>query len=335
LTNTLLVDGNNLIKIGFHGVREFYHNGNHIGGIFHFVNTLKKFLLEHNYDKVIVFWDSKNNSDQRRELFSEYKMNRKSDMNEAKKISFEWQMSRVQQYLEDMFIRQVTIDNCEADDAIAYYCQISVDENKTIFSSDKDLTQLISDNVGVYSPIHRTYYQMGDLIPLKDISIPHDNITMFKILSGDKSDNIDGIYLLGEKTFAKLFPEVLDNVVSVDDIIRRTEELIEGGDKRKVLKSIIDGKTKRGILGEKFFDINKKLVDLSSPLINDEGRSEVEDYYREELDPDGRGYQNLMRMMDEDGIFKYLPKQDDAWVEFLQPFLKLTRKEKKRFKNKN
>lgn len=335
MTNTLLVDGNNLIKIGFHGVREFYHNGNHIGGIFHFVNTLKKFLLEHNYDKVIVFWDSKNNSDQRRELFSEYKMNRKSDMNEAKKISFEWQMSRVQQYLEDMFIRQVTIDNCEADDAIAYYCQISVDENKTIFSSDKDLTQLISDNVGVYSPIHRTYYQMGDLIPLKDISIPHDNITMFKILSGDKSDNIDGIYLLGEKTFAKLFPEVLDNVVSVDDIIRRTEELIEGGDKRKVLKSIIDGKTKRGILGEKFFDINKKLVDLSSPLINDEGRSEVEDYYREELDPDGRGYQNLMRMMDEDGIFKYLPKQDDAWVEFLQPFLKLTRKEKKRFKNKN
>jgi 5'-3' exonuclease len=335
LTNTLLVDGNNLIKIGFHGVREFYHNGNHIGGIFHFVNTLKKFLLEHNYDKVIVFWDSKNNSDQRRELFSEYKMNRKSDMNEAKKISFEWQMSRVQQYLEDMFIRQVTIDNCEADDAIAYYCQISVDENKTIFSSDKDLTQLISDNVGVYSPIHRTYYQKGDLIPLKDISIPHNNIAMFKIMSGDKSDNIDGIYLLGEKTFAKLFPDALDNVVSVNDIIRCTEELIEGGDKRKVLRSIIDGKTKRGVLGKRFFDINKKLVDLSSPLINDEGKREVEDYYQEELDPDGRGYQNLMRMMDKDGIFKYLPKQDDAWVEFLQPFLKLTRKEKKRFKNKH
>ena len=51
--------------------------------------------------------------------------------------------------------------------------------------------------------------------------------------------------------------------------------------------------------------------------------------------PDGRGYQNLMRLMNEDGIFKYLPKQDDAWVEFLQPFMKLTRKEKKRFNNKN
>jgi hypothetical protein len=38
-------------------------------------------------------------------------------------------------------------------------------------------------------------------------------------------------------------------------------------------------------------------------------------------------------MMMEDGLFKYLPKVDDAWVEFLRPILKLTRKEKKKFKN--
>jgi hypothetical protein len=42
-----------------------------------------------------------------------------------------------------------------------------------------------------------------------------------------------------------------------------------------------------------------------------------------------------MRMMNEDGIFKYLPKQDDGWVDFLTPFMKLSRKEKKRYKNKN
>ena len=335
MTKTLLVDGNNLFKIGFHGVREFYHNGNHIGGIFHFVNTLRKFLEEYNYDKVVVFWDGDNNSSQRRALYGDYKMNRKNEMNEAKKISFYWQMSRVQEYLEEMFIRQIKIDGCESDDAIAYYCQVSQDEKKTIFSSDKDLTQLISDNVEVYSPNHRKLYQSGDLIPLKDISIPHQNITTFKIITGDKSDNICGIHLLGEKTFAKIFPEILDNVVSVDNIISRAEELIEEGDKRKVLHSLVEGKTKDGVLGNQFFDLNKKLVDLSEPLIDDDGKEEVESFYRDELDPDGRGYQNLMRMMNEDGIFKYLPKQDDAWVEFLQPFMKLTRKEKKRFKNKN
>jgi hypothetical protein len=40
-----------------------------------------------------------------------------------------------------------------------------------------------------------------------------------------------------------------------------------------------------------------------------------------------------MRMMMTDGVFKYLPKTDDGWVYFLTPFMKLTRKEKRRFKN--
>ena len=84
-----------------------------------------------------------------------------------------------------------------------------------------------------------------------------------------------------------------------------------------------------------FHTNNKKVVDLSSPMISNEGMEMVELYYTEELDPEGRGYQNLMRMMMSDGIFKYLPKQDDDWVDFLTPFMKLTRKEKKRYKNKN
>jgi hypothetical protein len=35
-----------------------------------------------------------------------------------------------------------------------------------------------------------------------------------------------------------------------------------------------------------------------------------------------------MKMMMEDGIFLLLPKSDDAWIKFLNPFLRLTRKEK-------
>jgi hypothetical protein len=39
-------------------------------------------------------------------------------------------------------------------------------------------------------------------------------------------------------------------------------------------------------------------------------------------------------MMMDDGFFKYLPKGDEAWVNFLKPFLKLSRKEKTKFRNK-
>ena len=53
MIKTLIIDANNLLKIGFHGVKDYYHNGNHIGGIWHFLNTTRRFIEEYNFDKVI------------------------------------------------------------------------------------------------------------------------------------------------------------------------------------------------------------------------------------------------------------------------------------------
>jgi hypothetical protein len=41
-----------------------------------------------------------------------------------------------------------------------------------------------------------------------------------------------------------------------------------------------------------------------------------------------------MKMMMDDGLFNMLPKSDDAWTKFLNPFLRLTRKEKNKIKTK-
>ena len=71
---------------------------------------------------------------------------------------------------------------------------------------------------------------------------------------------------------------------------------------------------------------------MSNPLITDEGKVLVEQILTDTIDPSDRGYKNLMRMMMDDGLFKYLPKNDDAWVKFLTPFMKLTRKEKRNTK---
>ena len=335
MVKTLIVDGNNLLKIGFHGVKDFYNNGEHIGGTWHFLNTIRKFLEETNFNKVMVFWDSDTNSSQRKLIYPKYKMNRKSSPNDVEKTdSFNKQKTRVKQYLEEMFIRQLEVENSEADDLIAYYCQISLDEEKTIFSSDKDLTQLISEKVLIYSPNLKSYYKFGDNIKFKDCSIPHYNVMTFKILAGDTSDNIDGISLMGEKTLIKFFPEILDSEISLTDILTKGELLLKEQQKNVVLGNLLSGKTKEGIMGDDFFKINKKLVDLSEPLINEEGQEMVREYYSESMDPDGRGHRNLIRMMMDDGFFKYLPKGDDSWVNFLKPFLKLSRKEKTKFRNK-
>ena len=336
MVKTLIVDGNNLLKIGFHGVKDFYNNGEHIGGTWHFLNTIRKFLEETNFNKVMVFWDSDTNSSQRKLIYPKYKMNRKSSPNDEEKTdSFNKQKTRVKQYLEEMFIRQLEVENSEADDLIAYYCQISLDEEKTIFSSDKDLTQLISEKVLIYSPNLKSYYKFGDNIKFKNCSIPHYNVMTFKILAGDTSDNIDGISLMGEKTLIKFFPEILDSKIYLTDILTKGEQLLKEQQKNVVLGNLIIGKTKEGIMGDDFFRINKILVDLSEPLIDEEGKKMVKEYYSESMDPDGRGHRNLIRMMISDGFFKYLPKGDDAWINFLKPFLKLSRKEKTKFRNKN
>ena len=330
MTKTLLVDGNNLLKIGFHGVRDFFNKGEHVGGTWHFLNTLRRFLEESNYNKVVVFWDSQTGSSQRRLIYPKYKLNRKQkDDEDFKEQSFTTQKNRVKQYLEEMFVRQLEVEQSEADDLIAYYCQISEDEDKTIFSSDRDLTQLISEKVTIYSPQQKRYYKNGDGIKIYESEIPHYNVKTYKILTGDSSDNIDGIFYLGEKTFLKLFPEILDTELKYTDILTKAEMLLSEQKGNVALQNLLSGKTKEGIFGEEFFTINEKLVDLANPLISQEGKELVRLYYSESLDPDGRGHRNLIRMMMDDGFFKFLPKGDDAWVNFLKPFLKLSRKKNK------
>lgn len=337
MKKTLIVDGDNLFKIGYHGVRDFYHKGKHIGGIYHVLNTIRRFIDEYNYDKVLVFWDGEDNTIQRRRIYPEYKnkTNKKKFLTEAKKESFDWQKNRIKQYLEEAFVRQIEVNENEADDLISYYCSIAKDEQITIFSGDKDLTQLISENVSIYSPNEKKFIRGGDLVKLYKISVPHQNVKTVKILSGDSSDNIHGIYYMGETVLSKLFPEILERPITIEEVLSIAEEKHKEDKDNRALQNILSGKSKLGVFGEEFFIINKKLIDLDNPLITDEGKEVVNDYYHEAIDPDGRSYKNLMRFMNEDGIFKYLPKRDSAWVDFIRPFLKLTRKEKNIFKQKN
>ena len=333
MIKTLLVDGNNLFKIGFHGAKDVFNNGDHVGGVYHFVNILRKFLEEHNHDKVVVFWDGESNSSIRKSIYPQYKENRRESMNEYKYESYLYQRSRVKQYLEEMFVRQIEVEDNEADDLIAHYCKISKDEQIIIFSADKDLTQLISENVTIYSPITKQYFKNGDMISINKVDIPHYNVLVTKVFTGDKSDNIDGIQGLGEKTLVKLFPQLQEKPCTIEEILDYARNIPQ--DKpSKTLTNLLTGKTKSTILGEEFYTTNKKIVDLTNPLITADGKELVEQILTDTIDPTDRGYKNLMRMMMEDGLFKYLPKDNDAWVNFLKPFMKLTRKEK-RNTNKN
>jgi len=328
MKKTLLIDGNNLFTIGFHGVREFYSEGKHIGGVFHFLNTIRLFLEKHNHDKVVVFWDGNENSLIRKNIYPRYKENRRISLDDHKYESYLYQRERVKDYLEEVFVRQCQVNQNEADDLIANYVQVAKDENIIIFSGDKDLTQLIGENVMLYSPVSKTYSKKGDLIHFKNIDIPHNNVYVYKVLIGDTSDNIYGITNFGEKKLKTFFPNFDKRDYTLQEVLDEAKALFEQN-KSKTLSNLLSGISKSGLVGDEFFEKTGKIIDLRNPLITDEGKTMVYEIYSERLDPTDRSYTNLLKLMRDDGFFKFLPKRDDAWVDFVKPFMKLSRKEKK------
>ncbi len=148
------------------------------------------------------------------------------------------------------------------------------------------------------------------------------------MICGDPSDNIAGIKNMGVRRLVSMVPEVKTQEISVDFIIDRFNNLFEEDNDNKLVKNLLTGVTKHGVLGEEFFDVNKKIVSLDEPFLTDDAKSSINSLINDVIDPEGRSYKNTMKMMMEDGIFLLLPKSDDAWINFLNPFLRLTRKEK-------
>ena len=334
MTNTLIVDGNALLKLGFHGLKNLSYGDNHIGGVFHFLNKIRIEIDRNHYEKVVVFWDGKKNYTSRRKIYENYKIRKKSNFKDKEhQNSFYSQKQRLQQYLEEIFIRQTSFDNYEADDAIAFYCKNVKKENITILTNDRDLLQLISSKVNVRLFNRDELIVKGEKIKYEGFLIPIENIKLLKIICGDSSDGIKGIKGVGVKTVINNFPEVQEKVITLENFLKTLKEKYIKSTPNFRVKNLIKGITIEGELGDSFFERNKNLIDLTETLLDKNSQDEILDIIKETIDPEDRSYKNLLRMMMEDGLFKLLGKSDDAFLKFVTPFIVLTRIEKNKFKN--
>ena len=295
--SVLLVDGDNLLTIGFYGVKNYFYKGDHIGGLYHFINTLRKSFELYKLDKIVVFWDGEDGAATRKKMYSRYKENRRQRIrSDNEKESYTKQRRRIQQYLEELYVRQGEFEFCEADDCIAEYAQKST-ENTIIYSSDGDLAQLVSDTTRIYNPSHRKLYSQNDIILYEHQDLHIQNVKIVKMICGDRSDNITGIYNLGIKKMLKLFPELITRPVTLNQIIERSNELFEEDKNNKTINNLLTGVTKYGVYGEEFFTLNESIVSLDQPFLTVDAQETITDLIHENLDPDGRSYKNTMKMM--------------------------------------
>ena len=155
------------------------------------------------------------------------------------------------------------------------------------------------------------------------------------MITGDVSDNIKGIVGVSEKTLVKFFPEIMEKTLTLEYIFSKIEEIQkERKNRLKTLDNILNKVTK-GSQKEMIYEVNEKLIDLSNPLLTEESKTDLDYLFSTTMDPEGRDTKNVINMMIEDGLMWAIPGGREGYINFLQPFLSIIKKEKNYFKNVN
>ena len=360
---TLLIDGNNILKIASVD-HKMNNDGKEYGIILTSLRLIGDILRKKDFDYCIVAYDDEGSGVLRYQYYKDYKANRdknyelhnpnKSDYDkyienytrnvlkysrekcdkESEEESFARQKEILQRILDELCIRQYEFENVEGDDIISYYVHSKKEDEKiVIVSSDKDLTQLISDTVIIYNPRKRKFITKENA--KEEIGILSENVVLEKIICGDVSDNIKGVKGVGSETLRKLFPEIEKEKIDLEFIMRRSRELLDErkAEKKKPLKSlenIINGVTD-GCQGNRLYEINEKIIDLSEPLLTDEAKQTMDDEFHTPMDTSDRNIKNIYKIVSENKVNDIL--DEDKFGSILEPFDRIQMMENKRFRD--
>lgn len=327
-TRTLIVDGSYLLKRSFHGAKDnFNSKGIDIGALYGFFTKIRELIKEHQINKVLICWDGENGGKMRHYIDPDYKSNRKTkewynkiELNDyeirkekEKEQSILVQKLRIQDYAEHLFLRQIEIDEIEADDLIAAYCyEYNNKEELYLFSNDRDFAQLLVDlNItilfgNIKTPITKTNYIMH-------FDHHYSNALILKVLCGDTSDNIKGIKGLGEETLLKHFPELKYKHLTVREICKLADDLNKERIKNKkkplkVFETLLENIPR--------LKTNFKLTNLKEPMLNEEAITALDELHCP-LSTNDRGGKYLLPMMKEDG---FLDIYGSTYVQYIEPF---------------
>lgn len=332
---TLLVDSSYLLKRSFHGAKDIHTvKFGHIGGLYQFLTTIRKLIKDYRINKVVLAWDGEGGGIYRHRIDKDYKANRKTkewhrkiEMTAAeirrekqKEESLLKQRKRIQAYAEELFLRQIEVDDIEADDLIAAYCLHNNNKEEIfLYSNDRDFAQLLDLNITIIfpnidQPVTKSNYLMH-------FNYHYSNALVLKIICGDDADNIHGIHGLGEKTLLEHFPELKFKHLTVREICKKADEINQNRivDKKKPLKSL-----QNLLNGIDRLKTNHQLVNLREPMLNEQAKEELLQL-DVPLSPEGRGSKNLYNMMIEDD---FLSVYGSTFPNYVEPFYTVIMNEK-------
>lgn len=240
-----LVDGSGFIfrayyamAYGGRGQTMTNPEGVPVSAVYIFTNMLLKLLNDYHAPYIAVIFDAARENF-RNEIYPEYKANR--DETPEDLIP---QFPLIRQATEAFDIPAIELEGYEADDLIAAYARLAKAQGKkvVIVSSDKDLMQLVDDDVRMLDPMKGNF--IGKEEVLEKFGVAPDKVIDVQALAGDSTDNVPGVPGIGIKTAAQLINEYgsLEELLNRAGEIKqpkRREALIENAELARISQKLV------------------------------------------------------------------------------------------------
>jgi DNA polymerase-1 len=220
-----LIDGSAYIYRAYHATKGLSNSkGFPTGAVFGFTNMIIKTLRDKSPSRIAVVFDAKG-PNFRHEKYSEYKANRPAMPEDLRE-----QIPKIHELVDAYRLPSLSAEGFEADDIIATLTRQAIGKGwkVVIVSGDKDLMQLVGEDVLMWDPQRDSVYDSAAVE--KKFGVPPDRIRDFLSLMGDSSDNIPGVPGVGQKTAAQLLQEF----GSLEEIYARVDEIPKKGVKNKI-----------------------------------------------------------------------------------------------------
>ena len=196
-----------------------------IGAVQGFILMLLNLLHDDGMPQCIgVALDAGGRNTFRHHMYPHYKAHRSPTPPELQQ-----QLCLIPEILDAFGVPCIRIDNFEADDCIATAAHQAIDSGMKVIvvSGDKDLLQLVTEDIKVFDPIKNHLLDADGV--LAKMGVKPTQVVDYLSLVGDQSDNIPGAKGIGPKTAQKLLQEfgslngIYDNIAKVPG---KTKEIL-------------------------------------------------------------------------------------------------------------
>ena len=225
----ILVDGSSYLYRAYHALPPLTTSKNQpTGAIKGVISMIKRVLIDHPDSPLAVVFDAKGKTF-RHDMYSEYKANRPPMPEDLVQ-----QIEPIHRIISLMGIKLIMIPGVEADDVIGTLAEQARQKklNTVISTGDKDMTQLVCDNVSVVNTMSGELLDQNGV--MNKFGVGPELITDYLALIGDKSDNIPGVDKVGPKTAVKW----LNEYKNIEGIKKNAESI--GGKVGENLRSSIE-----------------------------------------------------------------------------------------------